>query len=145
MKKLPDLANEIAAVDQDRARIAETIKSNKEGSGPRGSYFSRTIGLDKGSLAPTGRAVCLHCKKPISKGSVRYHWYYSTVRPNAFLHGYCLRPQALQTNLQDATVKKLIEIVQSAPSGSSSSSQAPDAEFQVAEFSRNILEALCGS
>lgn len=123
------LCHEVATTDKQREELAEQCHTGAKAS----SYFSKTFGLDAGSIAVSGRSMCLFCKLRIPKGDVRFSWYYSTVRPNAWVHSHCLFQLAQQTGLQDSTIKVLRGIC-----SQSSGSSGPDTVQQSAE---GVLQA----
>ena len=154
IKQIPNLAKEIETMDQLREAAAAAIKTNSGGSRAAGSYFSKEIGISEGGLAASARSLCLHCKKPISKGSVRFSWYYSQVRPPGWVHGYCLSSHVKENKLVEETKVKLGAIIEKnkafgQASSSSSSRGNPSAIQQsnresreVAEFASGVLAAL---
>ena len=131
--QLAELRREMEAADSIRDKAAERIQAGKI---PQNSFFSKELGLDGGGIAVTGRAVCLACKKPIVKGSVRFSWYYSKVRPHGWLHSFCLLQRAKQTDLEQQTAEKLQKIARP------KAGQNDPGEKAVAEAAVNILKGL---
>jgi len=154
MEQIADLAEEIQHMDSLREAAAAAIKTNSGGSRAAGSYFSNEIGMSEGGLAASARSVCLHCKKPIPKASIRFSWYYSRVRPPGWIHGYCLSSHVKESKLVEETKVKLRAMIEKSraagqASSSSSSSGHPSAIQQsnresreVAEFASGVLAAL---
>lgn len=131
--QLAELKREMEAVDSIRDKAAERIQTGKI---PPSSFFSKEIGLDSGGIAVTGRAVCLACKKPIMKGSVRFSWYYSKVRPHGWLHSFCLLQHAKQTDVEQKTAEKLQKMTRL------KAGQNDPGEKAIAEAAVNILKGL---
>eukprot|EP00435_Cladocopium_sp_Y103_P032496 s25_g8.t1 len=131
--QLASLRREMEAADSIRDQAAERIQAGKI---PQSSFFSKEIGLDSGSIAVTGRAVCLTCKKPITKGSVRFSWYYSKVRPHGWIHSFCLLQHAKQTDLEQKTAEKLQKMTRP------KAGQHDPGDKAVVEAAVNILKGL---
>ena len=153
IKQIPKLAKEIETMDTLREATAAAFKTNSGGYAAR-SFFSKEIGLSEGGLAASARSVCLHCKKPIPKGSIRFSWYYSQVRPHGWIHGYCLSSHAKENKLVEETKVTLGAIIEkhkaAGQASSSSSSRGNPSAIQpsnresreVAEFASGVLAAL---
>lgn len=113
------LHQEIAACDEKKAEIAQDIRA--------GTWaFSSFVGLNDVAVAASGRSLCLHCKEYIKKGAIRFSWFYSRVKPYAWVHDYCLFQLATKNNLRKETIHKLKIML----SSSSSSSDPKHAEAQ---------------
>lgn len=140
--QIPEMAQEIETMDTMRQNTADAIRANKAASAS--SFFAKTIGLFESGLAVTGRSVCLACKKPIAKNSVRYSWYYSKVRPHGWVHSFCLVGFCKQNNLVDQSIGQLKEIIKSADKSSSSKRAPLPGQAAVLESATKILDALKG-
>ena len=140
--QIPEIAQEIETMDTMRQNTADAIRANKAAS--PSSFFTKTIGLFESGLAVTGRSVCLACKKPIAKNSVRYSWYYSKVRPHGWVHSFCLVGFCKQNNLVDQSIGQLKEIIKSADKSSSSKRAPLPGQAAVLESATKILDALKG-
>lgn len=141
-QELAGLANEVHQMDTLREEVAQTIRTNKPvGAGGGKTFFAKELGLDDGSLAVSARAVCLCCKLPIPKGSVRFSWHNSTIRPPGWLHASCVIAYTEQTGLRAMTLQRLSEISQRAARSSSSSSSAP-VNSDVSTMAAQLLTAM---
>ena len=105
-QELPRLAREVEVMDELKEKAAQVIRSGQAGPS-RSSYFSKTIGMSGSDLALSNRSTCLHCKTPIKKDTVRFSWYYSTVRPHGYLHSFCVYEYAKRAGMVESTVQKL--------------------------------------
>lgn len=85
------------------------------------SFFSTRLGLGSGSVAPTGRAKCYHCRELISQGSVRFEWWWNKLRPNGWVHSFCVPSLSEKSQLCTDTVQQLENVT-----ATSASSQAGD-------------------
>lgn len=144
------VAQEIQESDQLRQETAEAIRLKE--MPPRaagGSYFTRTIGLQDGALATTGRAVCLACKKAIAQNSVRFSYAYSRTRPTGWVHAHCVTGYILANNdssnelrnSSKAVLRDLIERCRVNQSQSSSSKSRP-VVVEIRSWAEKILKAL---
>lgn len=140
-KSFPELKAEVEQLDQLRAEAAAALKQNSAKAAATSSYFSREIGLSEGAIAVSARSVCLSCKKQIPKGTVRFSWYHSVVRPPAWIHHFCLVTHAKHTGLSAETCRKLEKIIE-ATGRASSSSQAPPVCDAVRTAATKILNTL---
>ena len=119
------ITKEIEMADQTRKEVSEAIRTGDHRH-RQGSFFARELGLSEVSLAVSGRSVCLHCKMLIPKDSVRFAWYYSTVRPHGWLHSYCLCDYSKKTDLLASTRSKLAEFHQAFTRGEAKNQEVAD-------------------
>lgn len=152
LQEIPQVAQEIQSADVLKDEVAASIKQDQDRLRRGSTYFSTELGLAEGSIAISGRSQCLHCKTPIPKGSVRFAWQYSTVRPPGWLHNYCLSAHIKQNDdLQVKSKEFLTNLVASYKSGTASSSSGfrrnpPAAEVaEVAEVAMKVLSILSAS
>ena len=144
------VAREIQDSDQLREQTAEEIRltekmSSMPPSQKGSSFFSRSIGLDEVSVAPTGRSICLCCRKPIPNGSVRCSYFYSESRPNGWLHAHCTTQYiTLQTDsgVRDSAISRLQEIITNCESNHASSSKSKPVVVEIKSWANKILAAL---
>ena len=140
-RTMPSVAEEVEISDSIREMKAESIRTNQ--LQPRTSFFNKERGLHEGAIAVSSRAICLGCKKVIEKGTVRFSWFHSCVRPNGWIHAHCTMQyiRSAQHELRETSIKNLKEILTRASSSASGSRKTPnDAEIQ--SWARNILETL---
>ena len=71
------LEQDIKKYDQAKADLADQYKGGPPSST---TFFSQALGLDEGALAKSGRSICLHCKRAIAKGEVRFSWLWRDFR-----------------------------------------------------------------
>eukprot|EP00438_Fugacium_kawagutii_P034009 Skav211224 [mRNA] locus=scaffold934:287200:291877:- [translate_table: standard] len=148
-QEISQVAQEIESADVLKEEVAAVVRQDhaKRGS----SFFAKEIGLAEGAIAVTGRSQCLHCKTHIPKGSVRFSWHYSTVRPPGWLHDYCLSSHIKQNNLQEKSKEFLTNLVASYKSGAASSASgfrrnpAAVESAEVAEVAMKVLSGLSAS
>ena len=111
-----EVAREIETADDQQEQKAQTLQQSFAAAPSRPSqqstFFSKECGLDEGSLAATGRAICYKCKKTIPINSVRFSWYFSTTRPLAWVHSYCVYPLVKDTGLVKRATERLKAIVE---------------------------------
>ena len=74
---------------------------------PYKSAFSSELGLSEAGIAKTNRSKCWKCTKNIAQKEPRFSYYYSYIRPPAWVHAGCLAPLVRQNDLQLSTVQKL--------------------------------------
>lgn len=91
----------------EEAKIAEAIQEFKSDNVPtpaaaappgpapaRGAggatYFKQELGFDEASIAPTARSKCYQCNEQISRGSVRYSYFWDSRRPSRYVHAGCV-------------------------------------------------------
>ena len=119
MKRAQSVAVEISRADQEQQQLSEDIAEQKSGVATTKSFFSSRLGLGPGSIAPTGRAKCYSCKNMIPKGSVRFEWFWNKLRPNAFVHSYCVPTISKQFQLVSDTLEQLGRSMDAAASSNS--------------------------
>lgn len=108
------------AMEKSNANTATATVANDTGAGSstdkkgpvKGSFFSKEIGVDQVAIAVSGRSVCYHCKNKIQKGSVRYSFFHSTLRPSAWVHSTCLTPLVRAENCIHQAKGKLSQFTQ---------------------------------
>ncbi|CAK9049078.1 PARP-type domain-containing protein (Fragment) [Durusdinium trenchii] len=137
MKAEWQVAEEIQEADKNKARLAkytqgEGTAATAESKNKTKTFFSQRLGLGCGSIAPTGRAKCYHCKVLIGRDTIRFEWYWNKLRPNGWLHNHCLIETAQKFELLDETMRQLDELT----SASSSSDNT------VREESARILASM---
>ena len=134
MKAEWQVAQEIQEADKNKAKLAKYVEAEgtAEPKSRSKTFFSQRLGLGFGSVAPTGRAKCYHCKGLIGRDTIRFEWYWNKLRPNGWLHNYCLIETAQKFELIDETMRQLDELT----SGSSSSDNT------VREESARILASM---
>ena len=139
-KAAVEVANEIVVADEAKDALSEVVEQQQQqGKNPVGtgkSYFSVSLGLGVGGLAPTARAKCYNCKQAILKGHVRFEWHWNRLRPPGWLHSYCLPTMATKFELQADTISKLKQI-----SGQAGSSQSDDPVRREAERVLNTMSS----
>ena len=134
-RAMEEVAKEIESSVQLRDETAEAIRENKQSSAS--SFFSKDLGFSDIGVAASGRSICLSCKKFIPKGSIRYSWFHSRVRPHGWVHAHCILQQIMGSEpiVKDVSVRKLDSLVArlratgSASSSSTLRSQPLDAEM----------------
>ena len=149
-KNMGKVAREIQDSDQLREQTAEEIRltekmSSMPPSQKGSSFFSRSIGLDEVSVAPTGRSICLCCRKPIPNGSVRCSYFYSKSRLNGWLHAHCTTQYiTLQADsgVRDSAISRLQEIITNCESNHASSSKSKPVVVEIKSWANKILAAL---
>ena len=109
--EVPAMVQEVAAMDELRETVAEEMRTNMPGPASSSSYFSKQIGMHEVAFAPTGRSTCLHCKTLIQKGTIRFSWHFSTVRPPGWLHSGCVCNYSKRNSLVEKTIAKMEAIV----------------------------------
>ena len=85
-------------VEQEFSEYKQTLarketlvnEQQQQHQGSTGTYFSKTVGFESFSLAPTGRAVCYHCGTKIAKGRLRSTYYYDPKKPSRYMHASCI-------------------------------------------------------
>ena len=147
------VAAHLASVEEHKARdmSAEEIRLQEMPPPARqSSYFSKKVGLVDASCAPTGRAVCLCCKKLIAKGTVRFSYFYSTVRPHGWIHAHCT-VQHVITEEKKNSIGDAIKVVQgiaencranSGAASEASSSKSQPVVSEILSWVSKILPAL---
>lgn len=70
------------------------------------------------------------------KGSVRFAWFYSKVRPHGWLHSFCLLQHAEKTDLKQNLAEKLQKMTRP------KAGQSDPGDKAVAEAALNILKGL---
>lgn len=76
----------------DKAFVVEMVASAQTEQ-PRQqpvTFFHKSIGFSKASIAPTGRSRCYHCEQMVPEGTVRYVYHWSISRPERYIHGSCV-------------------------------------------------------
>ena len=134
-RAMEEVAKEIESSVQLRDETAEVIRQNSQSN--VSSFFSKDLGFSDVGIAASGRSICLSCKKAIPKGSVRYSWFHSRVRPHGWVHAHCILQQIMgsEPSVKDVSVRKLDTLVArlratgSASSSSTMRSQPLDAEM----------------
>ena len=145
-QSMQDVAKEIESSDWSREQTAEDIRKNK--ATPRSSFFSKRLGLDEASIAVSGRSVCLACKKMIPKGSVRFSWFHSCVRPSGWVHSQCLLQHinGSEADTRQHSVDKLKAIIQtlhdSRNASSSSTLRSKPVDSDILATAESIQRAL---
>lgn len=132
-----EVANEIVVADEAKDALTEAVEQQKQRKHPAGtgsSYFSVSLGLGVGGLAPTSRAKCYNCKQAILKGDVRFEWFWNRLRPPGWLHSYCLPTMATKFELGADTISKLKQM-----SGQAGSSHSDDPIRREAERILNTM------
>ena len=89
-------------------RVPENGKGRKDSGGKgstRGTYFSRSEGVDSVSLAVSARSKCHFCENRIAKDTVRFCYYHNAYKPSAWVHSACL-PHLLK---RDGRIQQGIE------------------------------------
>lgn len=122
------VAVEIEATDTAKAQFAKEIQAGS----PASTYFSRTLGLARGAIAPTSRSKCHMCQNLISKGSVRFEWYYNRLRPNAWIHCHCVIETAKRYDMLQQVTAQLRHLAQ----------QSQQQESEIAHKASRILSCL---
>ncbi len=56
------------------------------------SYFAKNIGFTEASLATSNRSMCYHCNDRIAKGTIRFTYFWNTLRPSRYVHDKCVIP-----------------------------------------------------
>ena len=143
------VAKEIQESDKQRQQTAEAIRLKEMPPRAGGTYFTRTIGLQDGALATTGRSVCLACKKSILQNSVRFSYAYSRTRPTGWVHAHCVAGYVLSNNdssnelrsSSKAVLQDVIDRCRSNQSQSSSSKSRP-VVLEIRTWAEKILKAL---
>ena len=124
---LPQLEQELNREEDLRSKAAEAIQANRPA--PRASsFFAKELGLAEGAVAVSARSVCLNCKLPIQKGSIRFSWHHSLYRPASWVHAACVCQLVRSTGLHEGALRRLSEISRQGASSSSSSASAVSAE-----------------
>ena len=142
-KQLKHLKAEVEEMDALREETAEVIRTNKDTS--KSSFFAKELGIYEGAIAVSGRSVCLCCKTPIQKGSVRFSWHHSLVRPPGWLHSHCVVTYAKDKNLVEHCRHVLqTKILKSSHGGSSSSSAQSAKEREMAAVQSTASKILGG-
>ena len=137
---LPQLERELNMEETMREQAAEAIRSARPGPG-RSSFFAKELGLAEGALAASGRSVCLNCKMPIKKDTVRFSWYHSLYRPPGWVHSACVCELVKATGLREVAIRRLSEIRHQGGSASSSS-RTLNAASEVADMAAQLHDAL---
>ena len=142
-RNIPELEREIEEADQLRAETAAAIRLNRPAPGGRqSSFFSKEEGLAFGAIAVSGRSVCLCCKLPIAKGSVRFAWYHSLYRPHGWIHSTCAYDFVKATGLKEVAVRRLLEIAHSGSGSSSSHARSSNEQATVPAEVVNVATQL---
>eukprot|EP00439_Symbiodinium_sp_Y106_P041136 s3612_g5.t1 len=103
----------LAAADFQEAQQKKAALADAHRKG-HGSYFSKEIGFDEGSVAPTGRSKCLHCEGLIVKGAPRFSYFWHERRPSRYMHDTCVRPFVQDDDVKkDQTIRAMRRIVRS--------------------------------
>ncbi|CAE7641881.1 unnamed protein product [Symbiodinium necroappetens] len=104
----------LAAGDFEETQQKKAVLADAHRTG--GSYFSKEIGFDEGSLAPTGRSKCLHCSGPICKGAPRFSYFWHERRPSRYVHDTCVR-RFVQDDVakEEQAIVAMRQIVRSTP------------------------------
>ena len=89
-------------------------KDSKPVTVSRGTFFSATVGLDDIGIAVSARSSCYYCQNKIGKGSIRFCWHHSTLRPSVWVHKNCLIPLARRDKLE-SQVKGRLEQLRAKP------------------------------
>eukprot|EP00438_Fugacium_kawagutii_P003694 Skav206834 [mRNA] locus=scaffold3672:211538:213768:- [translate_table: standard] len=130
-KSLRSLAEEVESSNRIRETLAQAVQAKQ--TVPRSTFFSKERGLHEAGLAASGRSICLGCKQPIPRGSLRYSWFHSCFRPHGWLHAHCALAyiRSADKELWETSVKHLNEILANAPRDS-----------EIFSWTTKILEAL---
>ena len=141
-------AAEIEEADVQRAETAEAIRLN-EMPGPSSSFFSKELGMKDVVLALSGRSACLCCKQFIAKGTVRYSWYYSKVRPHGWLHAGCVLQYVDKQKIKqlpENTLRCLRDIQRrcavTGSNSASSTSKSQPVVSEISEWTSKLVDAL---
>ena len=135
LKQVPVLAEEVSAEDESRANARNEIETRGEAA-VRSSFFSKQIGLWGASVAVTGRARCWQCKNPIWKNTVRYSFFHSVKKPEAWVHNHCIVELIRSTGVKQQACKVLRDII------SKKNNQVFDPVIDDSEKVLRTLEAL---
>ena len=117
-ENIEELQKGIAKSDDKSDKSAKPTTANKK----EPSFFSKRLGLGVAGVSPTARAKCHHCRNLIPKGAVRFEWMFNRLKPNGWLHSYCLIECAQKYELVEDTIQNLREVRASFSSGSQSES-----------------------
>ena len=91
-RSLAQVAGEFVEYQDQRATLAAAHRAGGLQRARGSSYFVLQIGFVDGSVAPTGRSECYHCKQKIAKGSVRFSYFWSETKPSRYIHDFCALP-----------------------------------------------------
>ena len=79
-------SKQLASQQMPKAQASTAVKG-KFGK----TFFSKDLGVSDISHAASARSTCFFCGGRIQKGSVRFCWYHSTVKPSVWVHAMCLQ------------------------------------------------------
>lgn len=105
------VALEVEETDEQRNGVAKTLHANIASGKYQSSFFAKECGLDQGSLATSGRAICLKCKTKIAKDTVRFSWFHSKIKPPGWVHCHCLYHFVKETGLEQRALQQLDSII----------------------------------
>ena len=129
------VAIEIEESTDKRTEAAKTLQQNVAAGQFKTSFFAQVCGMEAGDVAPTSRAVCLHCKNKISKNTVRFSWYHSKIKPPAWVHSHCVYHLVKETGLEERALERLESII-------ADGRKKPHVHNPVAVEAQKILEVL---
>ena len=105
------VALEVEETDEQRSGVAKTLCAHIAAGKYQSSFFAKECGLDQGSIATSGRAVCLKCKTTIAKDAVRFSWFHSKIKPPGWVHCHCLYQFVKETGLEQRALQQLERII----------------------------------
>ena len=106
---LQEVEAEQQKADELRQEVAEAHRAQQHPSSGS-TFFSKDLGVADAGFAATGRAICLSCKRPIAKGSIRFAFNHNRSRPHGWLHSDCVSRHVLETNTQQESVRRLLQL-----------------------------------
>ena len=122
LKKEKQIVKEIEQADVEKAQLEQSMSvdidtgskaqaSTAKGQSQSKTFFSARLGLGAGSLAPTSRAICHNCRTKIGKNTVRFEWFWNRLKPNAWIHYFCVPEISSKFKLKDDTLTRLQEML----------------------------------
>ncbi len=107
----------------------------------KSSFFAKEVGLHEAAIAVSGRSVCYFCKEKIPKGSVRFSYHHSRLRPSNWVHATCLVGLARKEKCEQQVSERLRVLSNDFRSKSQSSESDFPALAAAAQQSLQQLQA----
>ena len=83
----------------------------------KGTFFSKECGLAEVGVAASNRSRCYFCQNLIAKGSTRFSWHHSILKPPVWVHDGCLKHLVSRDGFK-AQCKKRLQLLRRGVSSS---------------------------